>query len=61
MAKYEVNLKINNIPVTVEEGSTILDAAKKLNFRIHTLCQHPDLCIAGNCRVCVVEQKGART
>lgn len=60
MAKYEVNLKINNIPVTVEEGSTILDAAKKLNFRIPTLCQHPDLCVAGNCRVCVVEQKGAR-
>ena len=60
MAQYEVNLKINNIPVTVEEGSTILDAAKKLNFRIPTLCQHPDLCVAGNCRVCVVEQKGAR-
>ena len=60
MAKYEVNLKINNIPVSVEEGSTILDAAKKLNFRIPTLCQHPDLCVAGNCRVCVVEQKGAR-
>ncbi len=61
MGKYEVNLKINNIPVTVDEGTTILDAAKKLNFRIPTLCHHPDLCVAGNCRVCVVEQKGART
>lgn len=61
MAKYNVNLKINNIPITVEEGTTILEAAKKLNFRIPTLCQHPDLCVAGNCRVCVVEQKGART
>jgi len=60
MAKYEVNLKVNNIPITVEEGSTILDAAQKLNFRVPTLCQHPDLCVAGNCRVCVVEQKGAR-
>ena len=60
MGKFEVNLKINNIPVTVEEGTTILDAAKKLNFRIPTLCHHPDLCVAGNCRVCVVEQKGAR-
>ncbi len=60
MAKYEVNLKINDIPVSVEEGSTILDAAKKLNFRVPTLCHHPDLCVAGNCRVCVVEQKGAR-
>ncbi|MDA3911259.1 MAG: NADH-dependent [FeFe] hydrogenase, group A6 [Bacteroidales bacterium] len=60
MGKFEVNLKINNIPVTVEEGTTILDAAKKLNFRIPTLCHHSDLCVAGNCRVCVVEQKGAK-
>jgi len=60
MGKFEVNLKINNIPVTVEEGTTILDAAKKLNFRIPTLCHHTDLCVAGNCRVCVVEQKGGK-
>lgn len=60
MAKSMVNLKINNIPVTVEEGTTILDAAVKLNFRIPTLCNHPDLSVAGNCRVCVVEVKGAR-
>lgn len=56
-----VNLKINDIPVSVEEGTTILDAAVKLDFRIPTLCFHADLCIAGNCRVCVVEQVGAKT
>lgn len=56
-----VKLKINDIPVEVEEGATILDAAKKLNIRIPTLCHHDDLCVAGNCRVCSVEQKGART
>jgi iron-only hydrogenase group A len=55
-----INLKINNIPVQVEEGSTILDAANKLNIHIPTLCHHSDLCVAGNCRVCVVEQKGNR-
>ncbi|MBK7214224.1 MAG: iron hydrogenase small subunit [Bacteroidales bacterium] len=55
-----VNLKINNIAISVEEGTTILDAAKRLNFRIPTLCNHPDLSVAGNCRVCVVEVKGAR-
>jgi len=60
MSKYMVNLKINNIPVSVEEGTTILDAAKRLNFRIPTLCNHPDLTVAGNCRVCLVEIKGAR-
>ncbi len=53
-----VNLKINDISVSVEAGSTILDAAKKANIKIPTLCHHEDLCIAGNCRVCVVEQKG---
>lgn len=58
--KYLVNLKINNKPVSVEEGTTILDAARKLNFKIPTLCNHPDLNVAGNCRVCVVEQKGAK-
>jgi len=55
-----VNLKINNQPVSVPEGSTILQAAKKLNIHIPTLCNHDDLCVAGNCRVCVVEQKGAK-
>jgi iron-only hydrogenase group A len=60
MAKALINLKINDIPISVEEGTTILDAAKKLNIKIPTLCDHPDLSVAGNCRVCVVEVKGAR-
>ncbi|HOP63389.1 MAG TPA: NADH-dependent [FeFe] hydrogenase, group A6 [Spirochaetota bacterium] len=55
-----VTLTINDIKVTVEKGATILDAAKKVGVRIPTLCHHDDLCVAGNCRVCVVEQKGAR-
>ena len=54
-----INLRINNIPVSVNRGATVLDAAKKLNIKIPTLCHHDDLCVAGNCRVCVVEQKGA--
>ena len=37
------------------EGTTILDAAKKINVHIPTLCNHRDLSIAGNCRICVVE------
>jgi iron-only hydrogenase group A len=53
-----VNLTINGIAVSVEEGKTILEAAEKLHIKIPTLCYHKDLCIAGNCRVCVVEQVG---
>jgi predicted molibdopterin-dependent oxidoreductase YjgC len=34
MSKYLVNLNINNTPVSVEEGTTILEAAKKINFKI---------------------------
>jgi NADP-reducing hydrogenase subunit HndD len=56
-----INLSINDTPVSVPAGTTVLDAAKKLKINIPTLCNHTDLCVAGNCRVCVVEQVGART
>lgn len=56
-----INLTINDQKISVPAGTTVLDAAKKLNINIPTLCNHPDLCVAGNCRVCLVEQKGART
>lgn len=56
-----IKLTINNQKVSVPEGTTVLAAAKKLNINIPTLCNHDDLCVAGNCRVCVVEQTGART
>jgi len=55
-----INLTINDQSVSVPAGTTILAAAQKLNIKIPTLCNHPDLCVAGNCRVCVVEQKGAK-
>jgi NADP-reducing hydrogenase subunit HndD len=56
-----INLKINDQMVSVPAGTTVLAAARKLKITIPTLCNHDDLCVAGNCRVCVVEQKGART
>jgi iron-only hydrogenase group A len=56
-----INLTINNQKVSVEEGTTVLAAARELNIKIPTLCNHDDLCVAGNCRVCLVEQKGAKT
>ncbi|HBX51051.1 MAG: ferredoxin [Bacteroidetes bacterium RIFOXYA12_FULL_35_11] len=56
-----IKLKIDGIVVSVVEGTSILNAAKNVNIKIPTLCYHPDLCVAGNCRVCVVEQEGART
>lgn len=59
MAK-NINLKIDGVDVQVEDGKTILDAARAINVHIPTLCYHEDLCVAGNCRVCVVEVTGAK-
>ncbi|MDP4282142.1 MAG: NADH-dependent [FeFe] hydrogenase, group A6 [Bacteroidota bacterium] len=56
----KINIKIDGINVSVEEGTTILNAALNANIHIPTLCYHKDLCVAGNCRVCVVELKGAK-
>ncbi len=55
-----VKINIDGIDVSIEAGKTVLDAAKKLNIHIPTLCYHEDLCVAGNCRVCVVEQEGVK-
>ncbi|MEI6122002.1 MAG: [Fe-Fe] hydrogenase large subunit C-terminal domain-containing protein [Bacteroidota bacterium] len=60
MEKDQISLTINSIAVTIPEGSTILDAARKINLHIPTLCNHPDLKVAGNCRVCVVELNGQK-
>ena len=54
----KVNITINGFPVEIEAGKTILDAADSQGIRIPTLCFHKDLCVAGNCRVCVVEVAG---
>ncbi|MDP4205060.1 MAG: NADH-dependent [FeFe] hydrogenase, group A6 [Bacteroidota bacterium] len=54
----KVNITINGIPLRINENTTILEAAQKMNIKIPTLCFHKDLCVAGNCRVCVVEIAG---
>jgi len=55
-----VNIKINNIPVSVAEGTTILEAAHQAGFDIPTLCFLKELNEIGACRICVVEVKGMR-
>jgi NADH-quinone oxidoreductase subunit G/NADP-reducing hydrogenase subunit HndD len=53
-----VNLTIDGLPVTVPEGTTILEAARKLGIHIPVLCDHPDLHKRAVCRICVVECDG---
>lgn len=59
MAK--VNIKIEGHSYQVEEGLTILEAARQCGYEIPSLCayNHGD-CSRGSCRVCLVEVKGAR-
>ncbi len=58
-----VNAKINGINIEVENGTSILDAAKKININLPTLC-HMYMVdgktrnCKGTCRVCVVEIEG---
>ncbi len=56
----KVNITINGYPVEIKAGETILEAAESEGIKIPTLCYHKDLCVAGNCRVCVVEVVGQK-
>ena len=53
-----VNLTIDHIPVTVPEGTTILDAARSAGIHIPSLCYLRGVNEIGACRVCVVELCG---
>ncbi len=59
MAK--INIKIEGKPYQVEEGLTILEAAKQCGYQIPSLCafNHGE-CSHASCRVCLVEATGAR-
>jgi NADP-reducing hydrogenase subunit HndD len=55
-----VTVSIDGIEAKVPFGSTILQAAESIGVHIPTLCHHPDLDMAGICRICVVEVQGQR-
>jgi NADH dehydrogenase/NADH:ubiquinone oxidoreductase subunit G len=56
----DITLTIDNTPVTVPAGTTILKAAAQLGTQVPTICYH-DRCTAnGLCRMCVVEVEGQR-
>jgi NADH-quinone oxidoreductase subunit G len=53
-----VNIKINGKPLQVEDGLTILEAAKRVNIKIPTLCHNPDLPPWASCGICIVRTAG---
>jgi NADH-quinone oxidoreductase subunit G/[NiFe] hydrogenase diaphorase moiety small subunit/NADP-reducing hydrogenase subunit HndD len=55
-----IKITINGDTTEVPPGTSILDAARQSGVIIPTLCYHKDLCVAGNCRVCVIEIAGQK-
>ncbi len=53
------NITVDDKPVSVPRGATILDAARKLDIDIPTFCDHKHLLPYGSCRMCVVELEGS--
>jgi NADH dehydrogenase/NADH:ubiquinone oxidoreductase subunit G len=50
-----VTITIDGLQANVEEGMTVLEAARFMGFSIPTLCHHEGLSPYGACRLCVVE------
>ncbi len=55
-----IKLTINNIPVEVEDGATVLTAARTAGIKIPTLCNFEGKPPQGACRVCLVEIAGGK-
>lgn len=53
-----MNVTINGKTIDVAEGTTVLEASRKLGIEIPSLCLHPKLTPFGGCRLCIVEIKG---
>lgn len=56
----KIKLTIDGKEVEVEKGTTVLQAAKKANIDIPTLCFLKEINAAGDCRMCIVEIEGRR-
>jgi NADH-quinone oxidoreductase subunit G/[NiFe] hydrogenase diaphorase moiety small subunit len=57
----QIEVTIDGRSIEVPLATTILQAAQTLGIRIPTLCYHEDLCLAGVCRVCLVQIEGQDT
>jgi len=52
-----ITLTIDGKKLSVPEGTTVMEAAQTMGIHIPRLCHHPDLSLAGSCRVCIVDVK----
>ncbi|XP_047741031.1 NADH-ubiquinone oxidoreductase 75 kDa subunit, mitochondrial [Hyalella azteca] len=59
VADNRVEVFVDDIPVMVEPGTTVLQAAAMAGVEIPRFCYHERLSVAGNCRMCLVEVEKA--
>ena len=60
-SKEIVEVNIDGKDIQVAKGTTIMEAARRIGIKIPTLCYHEDLCVAGICRICLVEVEDSST
>ena len=56
-----LTLEIDGRKVEVAPGSTVMDAASKLDIYVPHFCYHKKLSIAANCRMCLVQVERRRS
>ena len=56
--KKSISCEINGYKLEVSEGTSVIEAFKKLEQEICHYCWHPGLSVAGVCRLCMVEIEG---
>lgn len=54
----KLNIVIDGISLSVDQGTSIMDAANSLDIKIPALCYDKDLKVEGSCSLCLVEIKG---
>lgn len=54
----KIDITIDGEKISVQKGTTILEACKSIGKNIPTLCHHDDLRLSGICRICLVEVNG---
>ena len=53
-----ITVTIDDVPVTVPEGTNLVEATLAAGIQIPTYCYHPGLSVVGQCRICFVEIEG---
>ena len=56
----KITITVDDKPYQVTPGQPLIEALKEANIETPHFCYHPDLKVAGNCRMCLVEVDGPR-